>query len=259
MGDWPKRLGRLGFVAKGLLYAIVALIAIELARGERRKAQSEEGAIEELAHQPFGEVLLWLLAVGLAGYALFRLRIAVLGPPGESGVHAAGERIGSMVLMVVYAGLCVYTVRFLTHSSGGGGTHPDELTRNLLDESYGVAAVIAIGVVMVGVACYEAWKGLSREFLDDLEVGRMSSSEKNMSRLLGTIGYCALAVTSAIVGYFLIKAAVEHEAKEAVGLDGALQELVDQRFGPLLLGAVAAGLLAYAAYAVLVEARYRRM
>lgn len=259
MREWSERLGRLGFVAKGLVYAVVALIAIEVARGERRKAEGEEGAIEELAHQPHGEVLLWILALGLAGYALWRLRVAITGPPGESGAHAAAERVGSAVLAFVYAGLCIYTVRFLTSDSGGGGTEPDKVTKDLLDEPWGVEAVIVIGAVMLCVAAYEAWKGLSRDYLDELETGRMAPSEMKLTKLLGTAGYCALAVTSAIVGYFLVKAAVEHEAREAVGLDGALQELVNQRFGPFLLGAVAAGLLVYAAYCVLIQARYRRL
>ena len=256
--EWTKRLGRLGFLAKGLVYAVVALIAIEVARGETKKAKSEEGAIETLAHQSFGEVLLVLLAIGLAGYALWRARIALLGPPGESGAHAAMERVGSVVLAVVYAGLCIYTIRFLTTHSGGGGTRPDEVTKNLLDEPYGVAVVIAAGVVMLGVAAYEAYKALSRQFLDDLETGRMSPGTRGVATFSGMAGYGALAVVSAIFGTFLIKAAVEHDAKEAVGLDGALQELVNQDLGPLLLWVVAVGLLIYAFYCV-IQARYRRL
>jgi hypothetical protein len=256
--EWTKRLGRLGFLAKGLVYAVVALIAIEVARGEKKKTKSEEGAIESLAHQSFGELLLVLLAIGLAGYALWRLRIALLGPPGESGAHAALERVGSVVLAAVYAGLCIYTVRFLTTDSGGEETRPDEVTKKLLDEPYGVALVIAAGVVMLGVAAYEAYKALSRDFLDDLETGRMSSGTRSLATFLGTAGYGALAVTSAIFGAFLIKAAVEHDAKEAVGLDGALQELVTESLGPLLLWVVAIGLLIYAFYCV-IQARYRRL
>ena len=256
--DWTKRLGRLGFLAKGLVYAVVALIAIEVARGERKKARSEEGAIEALAHQSFGELLLVLLAIGLAGYALWRLRIAILGPPGESGAHAAMERVGSVVLTVIYAGLCVYTVRFLTTDSGGGGTRPDEVTKKLLDEPYGVALVIALGAVMLGVAAYEAYKALSRDFLDDLHTEQMSPGVKTVATFAGIAGYGALAVTSAIFGVFLIKAALEHDPKEAVGLDGALQELVTQDLGPILLGVVAAGLLTYAFYC-LIQARYRRL
>ncbi len=257
------RLARFGFVAKGLLWAVVALVAIEVARGDRRKAQGEEGAIGELARQPFGEILLIALAVGLAGYALWRVRIALLGPPGESGASAAAERVGSVVLALSYAALCLYTVRFLTQSDEGGGGSggsgdPDSVTRSLLDEPYGVALVIGIGLVLLGVAAYEAYKAISRSFLDDLETGRMSASEKKAATFLGTAGNGGLAVISALAGVFMIKAAIEHDPKEAIGLDGALQELVSQKLGPFLLGATAACLLLYAAYC-LVEARYRKL
>ena len=255
------RLARFGFVAKGLLWAVVALIAIEVARGDRRKAQGEEGAILEVARQPFGEILLAILAIGLAGYALWRLRIAIGGPPGESGAEATAERVGSVALAVSYAALCFYTVRFLTESGGGGGssTEPDSVTKSLLDEPYGVALIVAIGLVLGGVAAYEAYKAVTRSFFDDLETGRMSASEKQAATLLGTAGNAGLALISALAGFFMVKAAVEHDAKEAVGLDGALQELVSQRFGAFLLGATAACLLLYAAYCCFIEARYRKL
>lgn len=255
---WIKRLGRAGFLAKGLLYAVIALIAIEVARGERRKAEGEEGAITHLADQAFGEILLVLLAIGLAGYALWRVRIAIVGPPGESGARAAAERVGSVALAIAYGALCVYTVRFLVQSDGGGTTEPDTVTKSLLDEPFGVALVIAIGVVMLGVAAYEAHKALTRGFMDDLETSRMSAGERRVAETAGALGHGALTVISTLVGVFLIRAAVEHDAREAVGLDGALQEVVDQDLGPLLLGIVAAGLLTYAAFC-LIEARYRKL
>lgn len=261
MRDNAHRLARFGFLAKGLLWAVIALIAIEVARGDRRKAQGEEGALLELARQPFGEILLVVLAVGLAGYALWRLRIAIFGPPGESGASATAERIGSVVLALSYAGLCFYTLRFLTNAGGGGGTSadPDSVTRTLLDEPYGVALVVAIGLILLGVGLYEAYKAVTRSFFDDLETGRMSAPEEKAAGILGAAGNAGLALLSLLSGYFMIKAAVEHEPKEAIGLDGALQELVDQRFGPFLLGATAACLLLYAAYCCVFEARYRKL
>lgn len=255
---WVKRLGRVGFFAKGLLYAVVALIAVEVARGERRKAQAEEGAITRLAQESVGEVLLVLLAIGLAGYALWRVRIAIVGPPGETGARATAERVGSVVLAIAYASLCVYTVRFLAESEGGESTEPDTVTKTLLDEPYGVALVIAIGLVMLGVAAYEAHKALTRGFMDDLETSRMSPRARKLAAVTGSAGHGALTVTSTLVGVFLIKAAVEHEPREAVGLDGALQEVVDQDIGPVLLGVVAVGLLTYAAFCF-IESRYRRL
>lgn len=254
-----RMLGKAGFLAKGLLYLVIALIAIEVARGDRRKAQGEEGAIEALADQPFGEILLGLLALGLAGYALWRLRIAVLGPPGESGVEAQAERIGSVALALSYGALCAYTIRFLTTSrNGGGSTEPDTVTKSLLDEPYGVALIIGIGAIFLGVAAYEAYKALTHGFLDDLELGRMSDAERKLATAMGTAGHAALAVISALVGIFMVKAAIEFDPKEAVGLDGALQELVTDSLGPALLYAVAAGLLVYSGYCV-IEARYRKL
>ena len=256
--DWADRLGRLGLLAKGVLYGVVALIAIEVARGEERKTQDEEGAITALADQPFGELLLILLAIGLAGYTLWRLRIAILGPPGESGTGALLERGGSVALAIAYGSLFVYTVRFLTTDSGGGTTEPDTVTKRLLDEPYGVALVVAIGAVLLGVAAYEAHKAITHRFLEELETGRMSASERRVATALGVAGHLALTVISALVGVFLIKAALEHEPREALGLDGALQQLVTESLGPALLWVVAAGLMTYAAYC-LVEARYRRL
>ena len=252
-----KRAGRVGFLAKGLVNAVVALIAIEVAQGEKKRPETEEGAITYLAEQPFGEVLLWLLAIGLAGYTLWRAKVALFGSPTESGGREAMERVGSAVLAVLYASLCVYTVRFLT-TDHAKETKPDEVTRKLLDEPYGVALVIAIGVVLLAVAAYEAHKAVTRAFLDDLETGRMSPGTRSVAELAGLAGYGALSVISALLGGFLIKAAVEHDPKEAIGLDGALQELITQDLGPALLWLVAAGLLAYSFYC-LIQARYRRL
>ena len=253
-----RTLGKAGFLAKGLIYLVVALIAIEVARGDRRKTQGEEGAIEAVAGQPFGEILLGLLALGLAAYALWRLRIAVLGPPGETGMEANAERLGSVALAIAYASLCVYTVRFLTQSGGGSSTEPDTVTKSLLDEPYGVALVIAIGAVLVGVGAYEGYKALTQGFLDDLELGRMSDPERKLATAMGTAGHAALAVISTLVGIFMVKAAIEFDPKEAVGLDGALQGLVTDSLGPALLYAVAAGLFVYSGYCV-IEARYRKL
>ena len=256
----PARgLGRLGFIAKGLLYGVVAIIALDVALGDRKKAQPEEGAIAAISEQPFGEVLLVLLAIGLAGYVLWRLKIAIWGPPGESGPHATAERIGSVALAVTYAGLFIYTVRFLTTDHAHSETEPDSVTKSLLDEPYGVALVIAIGAVLIGVGAYEAYRSASHKFMEQLELERMNEHEERVATVAGTAGHAALAVVSSMIGAFLIKAAVEHDPKEAIGLDGALQELASQSLGPVILGIVAVGLLVYGGYCAFFESRYRKV
>ena len=86
----------------------------------------------------------------------------------------------------------------------------------------------------------------------------MSDSELKLATAMGTAGHAALAVISSLVGIFMVKAAIEFDPKEAVGLDGALQELLTDALGPALLYAVAAGLFIYSAYCV-IEARYRKL
>ena len=130
---------------------------------------------------------------------------------------------------------------FSDHGSRRERDHPDSITKSLLDEPYGVALVIAIGPILGGAGAYEAYRSGSHKFLDNLQLERMNEHQERVATVFGTVGHAALAVVSAMVGAFLIKAAVEHDAKEAVGLDGALQELVTDSLGPLLLGIVAVG------------------
>jgi hypothetical protein len=75
---------------------------------------------------------------------------------------------------------------------------------------------------------------------------------------LGVVGHVARAVTFMLIGYGLIKAALDYSAKSAVGLDGALQKLAHASAGPLLLGIVALGFIAFALYSV-ADARYHRV
>ena len=67
----------------------------------------------------------------------------------------------------------------------------------------------------------------------------------------------ARSVVFALIGFGLVKAAIDYDPKEAVGLDGALRKLADSSFGPLLLGIVAAGLIGFALYSI-ADARYRQ-
>ena len=80
---WVERLGRLGLVAKGTLYAVVGILAFKVALGGREESPDREGALQAIAQQPLGKGLLVLLAVGLAGYALWQLARGLLDREGE--------------------------------------------------------------------------------------------------------------------------------------------------------------------------------
>ena len=72
-------LARAGIATRGVIYAIIGVLAIKLAFGSGGKTTNQQGALAEIAKQPFGKALLILTAIGLAGYAIWRLVRAAIG------------------------------------------------------------------------------------------------------------------------------------------------------------------------------------
>lgn len=251
-------LSRAGFVARGLIYAIIGLFAFKVAVSDTGKLTDQQGAIKTVGDQPFGEVLLVLLAIGLGGYAVWRLFRAALGHGPEDSDDTL-ERLGGLGSGLVYGGLCIATIKVLTGSSASGSSsNPDKATAGVFDWPAGRALVVLGGLVLLGIGAYQLVKGLRQTFLEELKTEQMSVGMQTWITWIGTVGHVARATVFGLAGWFLLKAAYEYDAKEAVGLDGALTKILRADYGPWLLGLVAAGLLAFGAYS-LSEARYRRI
>lgn len=249
-------LARAGLIARGAVYIIIGVLALELSLGEGGKATDQQGALQTVAHQSFGELLLILLAVGLGGYALWRLIRAAVGHGAEQS-DSTFERISSLDSGIAYGLLCIAAIGILT-SSGGGSSSTQQTTGGVLAWTGGTVIVGVAGAILIGVAVYQAYKGLAKKFLEDAKTGEMSPGVKKGYTALGVFGHVARAVVFALIGYGLIKAAIDYNAKEASGLDGALRELAHASYGPALLGLVAAGLIGFGAYSI-VDARYRKV
>jgi Domain of Unknown Function (DUF1206) len=251
-------LSRAGFVARGLIYGIIGLLAFEVAVSDTGKLTNQQGALETVADQPLGGALLVLLTVGLGGYAIWRLLRAALGH-GPEGADSTLERLGGLGSGLVYGGLCIAAIRILTGSSAGGpSATPDRTTAGVFDWPAGRWLVGLAGIVLLGVAAYQLVKGVRKSFLEELDTGAMTAGMEAWITWIGTIGHVARAIVFGLVGWFLLKAAYEFDAKEAVGLGGALTKILQTAYGPWLLGFVAAGLIAFGIYSVS-EARYRRI
>lgn len=249
-------LARAGLVARGVVYGIIGILALKLALGDGGKATDQEGALQTIAHQSFGELLLVLVAIGLGGYSLWRLIRAAVGHGAEQR-DSGFDRISALDSGIAYGLLCVAAIGILT-SSGGGSGSTKETTSGVLGWTGGTWLVGIAGAILIGVALYQAYKGLARKFLEDAKTGEMSEGVEKAYTALGVFGIVARAVVFALIGYGLIKAAVDYNPKEAVGLDGALRELAHASYGPALLGLVAAGLIGFGLYSI-VDARYRKV
>jgi hypothetical protein len=250
-------LSRAGFVARGLIYAIIGILALKLAFGHGGKLTDQKGALHTVAHQPFGKVLLTLLAIGLGGYSLWRLIRAAIGH-GPEGSDTGFDRVAAFASGIAYGVLCFLAVEILLGAGGGSGGNVKKSTAGVLGWPAGTWIVGIAGVVLIGVALYQGYRGITKKFLDESKVEEMGPHVKKWISRLGTFGHLARMVVFGLVGIFVVKAAIDYKPSKAVGLDGALAKIVHQSYGPLLLGIVATGLIAFAVYS-LSDARYRRI
>ena len=252
-------LARAGLVARGVVYGLIGILAIKVAFGAGGETTDQQGALKSIAGQPFGKVLLVLVAIGLAGYALWRLVRAAIGHGPETGEDDAKDRISGVVSGIAYGALCFTAVKILIGSSSSSSSSKTEkATGGVLDWPLGRYLVIVAGLVVLGVAVDQALKGIKQKFREDAKTGEMSPRVDQAYTAVGVVGHLARAVVFALIGWFVIKAAIDYDPDKAVGLDQALAKLSSSAFGPVVLGIVAAGLIAFACYSVL-DARYRRV
>ena len=256
---WVERLGRLGLVAKGVLYAVIGVLAARVALGGREESPDKVGALRTIAEQPFGRGLLGVLAAGLAGYALWRLAQAVLDRDAEGdGPKGLVKRAGHLAKAAWYGVLCGLTISVLVGNGEGGGGSEQRTTAGVFDWPLGRYLVYATALAFLGASIFNGYRALTCKFNEKLKTGEMGDLEKQAATGIGVLGHLARFVVFGLIGLFLGRAAWEFDAKEARGLDGALLEVSQSAYGGLLLGAVAFGLIAYAVHCF-IQARYRRI
>lgn len=258
---WLERMARAGMVARGLLYVVVAILAIQVARGHSDARADKQGALQTVVRQPMGRVMVLLLAVGFAGYAIWRFVEAAVGPPDERDPRKAMfKRIGYAARGLLYTFFFAAAVRLFIWSNQRptDGNAEVDWTARVLNWPGGTWLVIGVGLGILGAALYIGWRGLSGKFRKRLKPLEMSRAERRWVRGLGTVGNVARMLVALVIGGLLVIAALQHDPAEAVGIDGALKRLADRAYGPALLTLVAFGLGAYGLYSF-AEARYRRV
>jgi hypothetical protein len=254
---WVDRFARFGYATKGLVYVVVGALALGVATGVGGRTTDPPGALQEVGAQPFGQVMLGFVAVGLAAYALWRLFQAVADPDGE-GRDAGGvaARAGHVAAWLGYSVLA-FTAGQLVVTSGGGGS-PKDWTASVLSLPLGWVLVLAVGTGVVVYGLHQLYQAYQAQFEEHLKRGQMSKRVESLVTQGGRFGLAARGVVIAIAGGFLVVAALWADPEEATGLGGALQALLREPFGPWLLGVVAFGLVAYGLL-MLAVARYGRI
>lgn len=258
---WVVWLARAGYAAKGFVYIIIGALAVQVAIGSGGRTTGPTGALDSIANAPFGQVLLYLVALGLFGYAIWRLVQAWVDPENE-GSDAKGivKRIGYAVSGIIYGAFGVEAVRIAMGSSGGSsdGSQAQDWTARLMAQPFGIWLVGIVGVIIIGTGLYQFYRAYSAKFRTKLKLHEMNREEEKWATRAGRIGFAARGVVYLTIGSFLITAAIQSNPEQAGGIGEALQTLAQQPYGPWLLGLVAMGLAAYGFFAI-VLARYRRI
>lgn len=258
---WVEGLARFGLVAKGVSYGLVGVLAGALAATGAGKAADRQGALQVVADESYGKVLLVALGLGFAAYALWRLVQAIFDRDDEgTGAKGVAKRIGFLGRAAFYGALTFGTFALLD-GTGDKGTQTGqarESTARVFDWPAGRWLVGLVGLILVGVGAFNGYRAFTQKFEENWNVGEMSPAERRWGARLSSIGLLARFVVFSLMGGFLLKAAYEYDPEEAIGLDGALRKVAQASYGPVLLGVVAAGLLCYALFCF-VEARYRRV
>ena len=258
------KLVRLGYAAKGAVYVVIGLLAAAAAFGSGGQTTGSRGAMAVVADQPFGKVLLAVVAFGLAGYALWQFYRAAADPEhagaAGSGKKAWARRAGYAISGCINAGLVVAAVRLLT--AGGGAGDDDANARGwsatVLSYGFGRALLGAIGAGVVAFGLREVYRGYTADLDKRLDLSPLSPQNVRLARGAGRFGIAARGAVLTVVGGLLMVAALRSDPSRAKGLGGALDTLADQPYGPWLMGAVALGLIAYGVYNG-IRARYRRV
>lgn len=258
---WIEQLTRLGYFAKGAVYIVVGILALQVALNTRGQTPGTEDALQTISAQPFGQVLLGLIIIGLLGYSIWLFMRSLMDIEDEGqGMKGVIRRIGFAARAVGHLFLVFIALQLLMGPNNGGGEEnaPASWTAWVMQESIGRWLVGLVGLGFIAVALTRFYLAYSTEFQKKLALNKMSDTERKWMIWTGRIGIASHGIILTMIGSFLLQAAIQYQPSEARGLSGAFQTLLEQRYGPWLLGLMALGFVAHGLYMIM-RGRYRRI
>jgi len=253
---WLVRVGRLGYAAKGLVYIVVGFLAVEAALGKGGGTTDTQGALRVIGDAPFGKILLFIVGIGLLGYAGWRLISALVdGERRGDEPTSIMLRIGEALRGLAYGSLGVWTMRYLAQGYAESTDHARATTRRALEFPAGRWLVFAVGLGIMGYALYQLYRAATRKFLKRLDLSSASGTTRTLIERVGWFGIAARAIVFGMIGLLIARAGWYFNPSEAGGIEKSLDKLAAHQY---VFPTVAAGLIAFGILQ-LATARYRIM
>lgn len=254
---WIEPLARAGFAAKGIVYLMLGGLALKFSLGEGGRITDANGAIVGLLREPYGVMLVGLLAAGLALYAGWRF-LEAFADANRRGRdrHALAARATYALSGVVYGALATDAARLALSRPGGGGSGADMIPRTLVASPLSRWLVIAIALAVIGYGALQLWKAFRKSLSTRLNLRRVEGGAGGLLVTVCRIGVAARGVALGVLGVVLLRRAATVTGAARAGTDDSLQLIAALPTGSWLLAMLAAGLMAYGVFQF-VQARYR--
>ncbi len=251
-------LARAGFAAKAIIYATIGALALQVALGLGGEIEGKSGALQMIAKQPFGSIMLSILIIGFLGYAIYRLVQGVFNTELEDNdLKGIGKRISYLFRGIVYSGLAIATTRILLKAKSDSKSASDWSSQVMAHPAgHWVIGTVGLGVICVGA--YQFYKAITDKDQQKLKLGEIAPAIRPTFKKIAKLGLSARGIVFCMIGFFLLKAAWYNNSNQAKGFAETLQSLLSQPYGSILLGLVAAGMIMYAIFEAF-KARYKQI
>ena len=254
---WFEKFARFGLISKGIVYFLMGTLSVLAALGLSAEKGDKAEAFKVIYEQPFGQIILIGVALGLLGYVMLRFFQAFKNTENKrKNFKGALDRIGYAMSAILYLAIGAYALKLAFAGAGSEGSDSRQFIVSKVFEYPGGEYIIAVAsLVVIGMGIYQIFRGISGRFMK--KVNLYKSNMKDAFKTTGTIGYISRGIVLGIIGYFLFHAAMVSDPDEAQGT-GAAFDFLQNKFGSVMMAIVAVGLAGYGVFSF-VKAKYQKI